>query len=131
MANKQEYVELGLSCAKTCKALERGMGGRKLSELSKPMQEAISELKTWVERAIHAFCSFAHNDLDRRAVAEIHKEVEKLTGRNRFSRFLHSRSDKEAIPGWNSKMDRILLIFNVRSTRSRLVSPLPITPLPG
>ena len=45
MANKQEYIELGLSCAKTCKALERGMDGRELDELSEPMQGAISELK--------------------------------------------------------------------------------------
>ena len=51
MANKQEYVELGLSCAKTCKALKRGMDGRKLNEFSKPMQEAITELEAWVERA--------------------------------------------------------------------------------
>ena len=131
MANKQEYVELGLSCAKTCKALERGMDGRKLNELSKPMQGAIRELEAWVERVIHALCSFADHDLDRRAVAEIHKEIEKLSGRSGFSRFLHSRSDKEAIPGWNSKLDRILLLFNVCSTRSCLVSPLPITPLPG
>ena len=131
MANKQEYVDLGLSCAKTCKALERGMDGRKLNELSKSTREAISELETWVDPTIHAFCSFAHRDVDRRAVAEIHKEVEKLSGRSRFSRFLHSRSDKEAIPGWNSKLDRILRVFNVCSARSRLVSLSLITPFPG
>ena len=45
MANEQDYVNLGLSCAKICKALERGMDGRKLNELSKSMREAISELK--------------------------------------------------------------------------------------
>ena len=50
MANKQDYVDLGLSCAKICKALERGMNGRELNELSKSMRETISELKTWVER---------------------------------------------------------------------------------
>ena len=49
MANKQEYVDLGLSCDKICKALERGRDGRKLDELSKSMRKAITELETWVE----------------------------------------------------------------------------------
>ena len=131
MANKQEYVELGLFCDKICQALERGRDGRKLNELSKSMRGAIGELEAWVERAIHISCPSAHHDLDRRTVAEIHKKVEKRNGRHWFCRFIHSRSDKEAIPGWKSKLDGILHIFNVCLARSRLVSPSLITPLPG
>ena len=107
------------------------MDGRELDKLSKPMREAISELKAWVDPTMHAFYSFAHHDLDRRAVAEIHEEVVKRSEHHRFLRFLHSRSDKEAIPGWNSKLDRILHVFNVCSARSRLASPSLITPSPG
>ena len=130
MANKQDYVDLGLSCVDICKALERGMDGRELNELSKSVREAIDQLKAWVEPAAHIFCSSAHHDLDRRTVAEIHREVKKRSERHRIFRFLYSRDDKAAIPGWNSKLDRILHVFNVCSPRSRLASLLLITPLP-
>ena len=55
MANEQDYVDLGLSCADICKALERGMGGRSLDDLSKPMRDAINQLTTWVQLAMHIF----------------------------------------------------------------------------
>ena len=48
MANKQEYVDLGLSCADICGALGRGMDGRMLSDLDKSVCDAISQLTTWV-----------------------------------------------------------------------------------
>ena len=44
MANEQDYVELGLSCASICKALERGMGEKKLDDLSKSVCDAINQL---------------------------------------------------------------------------------------
>ena len=53
MANEQDYVDLGLSCADICKALERGMGGKTLDDLSKSVCDAISQLTTWVQLAIH------------------------------------------------------------------------------
>ena len=46
MANKSEYVELGLACADVCKALERGMNGKKRDDLSQPVREAIGQLTT-------------------------------------------------------------------------------------
>ena len=46
MANEQDYVDLGLSCADICKALERGMGEKKLDELSKSVRDAINQLTT-------------------------------------------------------------------------------------
>ena len=53
MAGEQDYVDLGLSCVGIYKALERGMDGRELNELSEPVREAIDELNAWVERAMH------------------------------------------------------------------------------
>ena len=46
MTNEQEYVELGLSCADICKALDRGMDGKKLNDLSKSVCDAINQLTT-------------------------------------------------------------------------------------
>ena len=34
MASEADYVELGLACAGVCKALDRGMNGRRLDDLS-------------------------------------------------------------------------------------------------
>ena len=113
MANKQDYVDVGLSCVDICKALERGMDGRELNELSKSVRDAIDQLKAWVEPAVHICCSFTDHNNDHRTVAEIQKEVKKRGGRNRIIRFLYSGEDKGSIPGWNSKLDRILHVFNV------------------
>jgi hypothetical protein len=53
MANEQEYVELGLSCADICRALDRGMNGKKLGDLSQSVCEAINQLTTWVKPMMH------------------------------------------------------------------------------
>ena len=55
MANKSDYVELGLACANVCKALRRGMGEKKLDDLSPSVREAIEQLTTWVKPAIQTF----------------------------------------------------------------------------
>ena len=44
MANKTDYVELGLACANVCKALDRGMNGKKLDDLGHSVREAIEQL---------------------------------------------------------------------------------------
>ena len=44
MVNKQDYVELGKSCAHVCQALDRGLDGRRLDELNRSVLEAISQL---------------------------------------------------------------------------------------
>ena len=46
MANEMDYVELGLSCADICRALDRGMNGKKLNDLSKSVCDAINQLTT-------------------------------------------------------------------------------------
>jgi hypothetical protein len=57
MANEQDYVELGLSCADICRALDRGMNGKKLGDLSQSVCEAINQLTTWVKPMMHSLDS--------------------------------------------------------------------------
>jgi hypothetical protein len=42
--NKADYVELGLACADVCRALDRGMKGRRVEALSQSVWEAIEQL---------------------------------------------------------------------------------------
>ena len=44
MANEGDYVDLGLTCASVCTALDRGLNGKKLNELSNSVCEAIKQL---------------------------------------------------------------------------------------
>ena len=44
MVNKQDYVDLGQFCADVCKALDRGLEGRRSDELSSSVLEAIEKL---------------------------------------------------------------------------------------
>ena len=46
MANKTDYVELGIACTNVCQALDRGTNGRELDDLSQPVREAIVQLTT-------------------------------------------------------------------------------------
>ena len=46
MANKGDYVDLGLECADICNTLERGLNGRRLDDLSKSVLGAIEHLTT-------------------------------------------------------------------------------------
>ena len=46
MANKLDYVELGLECADICRVLDRGLNGRKLDELGRSVCDAINQLTT-------------------------------------------------------------------------------------
>ena len=46
MINKTDYVELGLACADVCRALDRGVSGRRLDALSQSVCEAIGQLTT-------------------------------------------------------------------------------------
>ena len=44
VANKQDYLELGLNCADICGALDRGMKGKRPDDFSQSMCKAISQL---------------------------------------------------------------------------------------
>ena len=45
-SNEEEYVEIGLSCADICRALDRGLGGKRLDDLNQSVCEAINQLTT-------------------------------------------------------------------------------------
>jgi len=46
MINWMDYVELGLVCADVCTALDRGLSGKRLSDLNNSVCEAIKQLTT-------------------------------------------------------------------------------------
>jgi hypothetical protein len=46
MANQADYVELGLTCADICTALDRGLNGGRLRDLNDSVCEAIRQLTT-------------------------------------------------------------------------------------
>ena len=46
MVNALDYVELGIFCSDICKALDRGMDGKKPDDLSQSMCDAINQLTT-------------------------------------------------------------------------------------
>ena len=50
-----------------------------------------------------------------RMVAEIQRKIIKRGKRNVLSRLVHASSDKETIAAWRSDLNRMLLVFNVRS----------------
>ena len=55
IANEEDYVELGLHCADICKAIDRGMNGKRLDDLSQSVCEAINQLTTWVQLEMYGF----------------------------------------------------------------------------
>ena len=46
MTNQVEYVNLGLTCAEVCTALDRGLKGKSLNDLNDSVLEAIKQLTT-------------------------------------------------------------------------------------
>ena len=46
MTNEQDFLELGISCGDVCQALDRGLNGRRLDELSKSVLGGIGKLTT-------------------------------------------------------------------------------------
>ena len=116
MANEQDYVDLGLSCADVCEALEEMMEGKTMGNLGKLERNAINELTAWVEPATRVFCSSTYHRLDYRIVEEIQERVLKRSGRGKISRIIRSRDDKGPIVAWKTDLIWILHVFNVCST---------------
>jgi len=44
MLNELDYISLGLFCADICGALEQGMDGKSLDDLSRSVRDAINQL---------------------------------------------------------------------------------------
>ncbi|KAF9780572.1 hypothetical protein BJ322DRAFT_1112560 [Thelephora terrestris] len=91
-ANDQEYVKLGLSCANVCRALDRGLNGRRTEDLGGYLLGMIETLTT--------------------TVAIIQKAIIKQGKQGPASPPFHPKHDKEKIAAWERDLDRILLIFN-------------------
>ena len=52
MVNELDYVELGVFCVDIYRAFDRGMGGKKLDDLSQSVCDAINQSTTWVGPAV-------------------------------------------------------------------------------
>ena len=114
MVNEQDYVELGLNCADICGALDRGLNGKRLDDISQSVCEAIRQLTMQVVM-VSQFLRLTDNTLDHtRAASDIRKKATRLSGRGHVSRLLYAKGDKEKIAAWKLELNRILLVFNVR-----------------
>lgn len=54
MSNEQAYVELGLNCADICEALDQGLDGKGLDDLSQSARDAVNRLTKWVAFAVRS-----------------------------------------------------------------------------
>jgi hypothetical protein len=116
MVDNLDYVRLGLSCADVCRALGRGINGKKLDEFSQPVYDATGQLALWVGPATRTSnCPLIRNTLNHRTVADIQKKLVKWGKRNMVSRRFHAKEDKETIVAWRLDLERILRAFKVRS----------------
>jgi len=52
---------------------------------------------------------------DRRTVARIQEKIIEKSGRNLLSRLGNAKNDKETVVTWKLDLNRILIVFNVRS----------------
>jgi hypothetical protein len=125
--NEEAYVELGLHCAEICTAIDRGMNGKRLGDLSQSVCEAINQLTAYVQLDMYGL-GIHRLRVDRRTVAKIQGKATKHSGRGRVSRLVHSKNDKEKIAAWKLELDRILQVFNVRraplACQPQLTAPL-------
>ena len=62
----------------------------------------------------------------RRTLADIRNKVAKRSMQNAISRAFHAKSDSQAIASWKIDLNRILLVFNVRSVASVPLSVLTV-----
>ena len=70
-----------------------------------------------------AHCTrLAYRVPDRRTVAQIQRSAVEPKNRNPISRIFNAKRDKATIAAWRSDLDRILHVFEVRST----IHSLPI-----
>ena len=115
VANKQDYLELGLNCADICTALVQGMDGKRPEDLSRSVCDAISKLTKWVKAPVPQVEQYADDAPDHpRAATDIQKNAVKKSERGHFSRLIHTKDDKDKIVAWKLELDRILHVFNVR-----------------
>jgi hypothetical protein len=59
MLNESDFIDLGLSCANVCRALDRGLNGKRLDELNRSVWEAIEQLTGLVPPSIYTLFVFS------------------------------------------------------------------------
>lgn len=111
MANDQDYVDIGLSCAGICEALGRGMNRKRLSDLSPSVHEVIKSVGDVGRTSSSCFRWLTDRTITRRTVAGIQRKVVKNSQRSPISRLTRARND--TIATWRSELNRILHVFNV------------------
>ena len=111
MANEADYVELGLSCADTCQAIDRDMKRRGDGPTS-PALNAVERLTTSVKLVTNSTGKFANLALNRRTIAEIQKHIVKRGKRNAFFRPFYA-DNEEKIATWKADLDKIRHVFEV------------------
>jgi len=123
MVKKADYVELGITCAEVCEALDLGMGGRQADQLSRSVLGAIEKLTRWVEPAMRTPDDFLTR-FSIRTMDEAQRHIIERSKRNAISRRYHAKEDKEAIATWKLDLNGVLGVFNVCSATSarRLLS---------
>ncbi|KAF9785155.1 hypothetical protein BJ322DRAFT_1108619 [Thelephora terrestris] len=94
MGNKQDFLDLGLTCANVCKALNRGLNGKRPDEFSESVREAIEQLTT--------------------TIAEIREKVDEKGKQKWILRFINAKDDKDVIAAWRQDLDRVLRVFNTQ-----------------
>ena len=63
MAKEADCVELGLTCAEVCQALDRGINGRRQEQLSQSVLETIEQLAMYVKAGNPCTQRFTHRAL--------------------------------------------------------------------
>ena len=117
VANKQDYVDLGLACADVCDTIKAGLDGRQSDELSPSVVKAIEKLTAYVEPSM----CMPNSPLTRfrsRTVEEIQKQIVERGKRHVASRVLNAKGDKDKIAAWRQELNRITQNFNVRPVYS-------------
>ncbi|KAF9787267.1 hypothetical protein BJ322DRAFT_1019720 [Thelephora terrestris] len=79
--DREDYAQLGFSCADVCRALDRGLEGTRTDELSPSVFRAIGQLT--------------------RIVTKIQKKVVKRGKQSAASRMLNTKKDEDAIAAWS------------------------------
>ena len=112
MANKQDYVDLGLACADVCDTIKAGLDGRRSDELSPSVVKAIEKLTAYVEPSM-CMPSSPLTRFRSRTVEEIQKQIVERGKRHVTSRVLNAKGDKDKIAAWRQELNRITQNFNV------------------
>jgi len=114
MADKVDYVKLGLTCADVCEVLNQGLDRRQTDQLSQSVLEAIQQLTAYVRPMMHTSCDSLTELSIHRTVDRIQRKIIKRRKLNAIFRYFRRKSDVEKIATWKLDLGGILRVFDVR-----------------